>query len=680
MKKSEEIKADILVVDDVEINRKLVRKSLSKMYNVREAGSGQEALELVSLSRPDLILLDVHMPGMSGHEVIKCLKDNPDTEDIPVIFMTADDGDDNELVGLKEGADDFVTKPCRPDILIARISRIVELNFLRKNLEAEVERQTATAEERSRRIEQISLQTIQTLAGAIDAKDTYTNGHSNRVSRYAMLIAQAMGWDNERIENLRYAALLHDIGNICIPDTILNSPKRLDEIEFAAIKKHTVRGYEILQNNIMIDGAEDVALHHHERFDGTGYPEGLAGEDISIEARIVSIADAFDAMKSRRLYRKALSDEKIREELAEGRATQFDPYLLDIFINLWNGGMLDDVSSDSSKLTSDEIENTSALIQKVMESFVSQNGADEIDIVSGLLSRSFGERAIAGAMQECGGCFIFFDVDNLKKINDVMGHNAGDKALALVGKTVLTYAHNCIACRLGGDEFLMFIKDVNKEEAENRIEIIFEKFTEEKNKDSEIRLASLSAGMVMSERDDIYVDVYNKADKALYHVKQNGKAGYYFYHEDSDETVEDRVDIAKLVDGIKNSGCYEGAMDVEFRQFAKLFEYIANLQKRYNHSFELVLITLKLPNQKVYIDELEQAMFSMEQSIKQTIRNVDVVTRYSSVQFLVILFEIPREEIETVVGRIFADFNKMDNRGFIPEYKIADLPEYESVD
>lgn len=680
MKKSEEIKADILVVDDVEINRKLVRKSLSKMYNVREAGSGQEALELVSLSRPDLILLDVHMPGMSGHEVIKCLKDNPDTEDIPVIFMTADDGDDNELVGLKEGADDFVTKPCRPDILIARISRIVELNFLRKNLEAEVERQTATAEERSRRIEQISLQTIQTLAGAIDAKDTYTNGHSNRVSRYSMLIAQAMGWDNERIENLRYAALLHDIGNICIPDTILNSPKRLDEIEFAAIKKHTVRGYEILQNNIMIDGAEDVALHHHERFDGTGYPEGLAGEDISIEARIVSIADAFDAMKSRRLYRKALSDEKIREELAEGRATQFDPYLLDIFINLWNGGMLDDVSSDSSKLTSDEIENTSALIQKVMESFVSQNGADEIDIVSGLLSRSFGERAIAGAMQECGGCFIFFDVDNLKKINDVMGHNAGDKALALVGKTVLTYAHNCIACRLGGDEFLMFIKDVNKEEAENRIEIIFEKFTEEKNKDSEIRLASLSAGMVMSERDDIYVDVYNKADKALYHVKQNGKAGYYFYHEDSDETVEDRVDIVKLVDGIKNSGCYEGAMDVEFRQFAKLFEYIANLQKRYNHSFELVLITLKLPNQKVYIDELEQAMFSMEQSIKQTIRNVDVVTRYSSVQFLVILFEIPREEIETVVGRIFADFNKMDNRGFIPEYKIADLPEYESVD
>ena len=680
MKKSEEIKADILVVDDVEINRKLVRKSLSKMYNVREAGSGQEALELVSLSRPDLILLDVHMPGMSGHEVIKCLKDNPDTEDIPVIFMTADDGDDNELVGLKEGADDFVTKPCRPDILIARISRIVELNFLRKNLEAEVERQTATAEERSRRIEQISLQTIQTLAGAIDAKDTYTNGHSNRVSRYAMLIAQAMGWDNERIENLRYAALLHDIGNICIPDTILNSPKRLDEIEFAAIKKHTVRGYEILQNNIMIDGAEDVALHHHERFDGTGYPEGLAGEDISIEARIVSIADAFDAMKSRRLYRKALSDERIREELAEGRATQFDPYLLDIFINLWNGGMLDDVSSDSSKLTSDEIENTSALIQKVMESFVSQNGADEIDIVSGLLSRSFGERAIAGAMQECGGCFIFFDVDNLKKINDVMGHNAGDKALALVGKTVLTYAHNCIACRLGGDEFLMFIKDVNKEEAENRIEIIFEKFTEEKNKNSEIRLASLSAGMVMSERDDIYVDVYNKADKALYHVKQNGKAGYYFYHEDSDETVEDRVDIVKLVDGIKNSGCYEGAMDVEFRQFAKLFEYIANLQKRYNHSFELVLITLKLPNQKVYIDELEQAMFSMEQSIKQTIRNVDVVTRYSSVQFLVILFEIPREEIETVVGRIFADFNKMDNRGFIPEYKIADLPEYESVD
>jgi len=667
--------ATILVVDDESVNRILVRKSLGDEYKILEACSGDEALKVLQEIKPDLILLDVHMPGMSGHDVIREIKANKITEDIPVVLLTSDGDRETELMGLKEGAYDFIMKPCRADILIQRISRIIDYQFLRKNLEEEVARQTAKAEERSKKIELMSLQTVQTLANAIDAKDQYTNGHSTRVSQYAMILAEALGWDEERVDNLRYAALLHDIGKIGVPDAILNTPKKLKANEFEAIKTHTSIGCEILKNNTMIVGAVDVALRHHERYDGTGYPGGIAGDSISEEARIVAIADAYDAMCSRRIYRKAFSPERVREELINGRGGQFDPYFLDVFLNLIDNGMLEQVALQAGQTTMESIENTSALLQKVMESFVAQNSADEIDVITGLLGRNIGERAIAEAMQEGSGCFVFFDVDNLKKINDIMGHNAGDKALKLFGDIVLANGRNSIACRLGGDEFLMFLKDVDKETAKTVITKIFDEYLEAKMQDPEISVSSISAGLVMCSPDDIYVDVFSKADKALYHVKQNGKADFYFYQETQDDSKRSGVDIEKLVEGIKNSGSYEGAMNVEFRQFAKLYEYIANLQNRYKHSFRLSLITLKMPDEShTFLDELEHAMYCMEQSIRLTIRNVDIVTRYSSVQFLVLLFEVGNEDIAGIMDRIFNGYYKMvGNTRYAPSYTVADM-------
>ncbi|MBR5360405.1 MAG: HD-GYP domain-containing protein, partial [Lachnospiraceae bacterium] len=176
-------------------------------------------------------------------------------------------------------------------------------------LTEEVARQTAVAEERSRRIEQMSFQTIQTLANAIDAKDPYTKGHSSRVSQYSVMIAEALGWDKERIDDLKFAALLHDIGKIGVPDSILNNPRRLTDVEYNIIKSHSTMGGDILKNRILIKMSEDVARSHHERYDGRGYPMGLKGEEISEEARIVAIADAFDAMSSSRVYRKACDPE-----------------------------------------------------------------------------------------------------------------------------------------------------------------------------------------------------------------------------------------------------------------------------------------------------------------------------------------------------------------------------------
>ena len=542
-------------------------------------------------------------------------------------------------------------------------------------LNEEVTRQTAVAEERSRKIEQMSLQTIQTLANAIDAKDPYTKGHSTRVSQYSVAVAEALGWSRERVNDLRYAALLHDIGKIGVPDSILNKPRRLTDVEFEIIKSHTSMGGDILRDKIIIEKAETVARSHHERYDGKGYPRGLKGEEISEEARIVAIADAFDAMSSNRVYRKACSREHILGELQTGRGKQFDPRFTDVFLALWQKGALDAiVSNDGSENEEQEKEIPSVLLQEVMEAFSSQTSAGQVDVVTGLMSRTAGESAIAGCMKENPGCFVFFDMDNLKRINDTCGHEAGDRALRLMGETILSCGKDSLSCRLGGDEFLLYLKNVSREDAETRVRAILNRFSEKKNEDPEISVSSLSAGMVMCTPADSYTAVYNKADKALYHVKQNGKSDCCFFQEESDDFGNELVDVNRLVQGIRDSGNYQGAMDVEYRQFAKMYEFFTNLEKRFGQPFLLLMVTLEsATGDGPQLEALEKSMFCMEQSIRQAIRNVDVLTRYSRQQFLVILLGTDSEGARIAVDRIIKGYYKMNGGSeFTPTWSMAD--------
>ena len=214
----------------------------------------------------------------------------------------------------------------------------------REELEVEVEKQTRVAQERHKKLEQMSFQLVQTLANAIDAKDKYTNGHSSRVAEYSVRIARAMGWRKEEVDVLRYEGLLHDIGKIGISDAILNKAARLSEDEFDILKDHVNIGGDIMHDATTLPGADNVILHHHERYDGTGYPEGLRGEQIPMDARIIAIADTYDAMSSNRIYRNALPKDVIRVELLKGSGRQFDPKLLEVFVSLFDRGLLDDVA------------------------------------------------------------------------------------------------------------------------------------------------------------------------------------------------------------------------------------------------------------------------------------------------------------------------------------------------
>lgn len=324
----------VMIIDDDVINVNAVTAMISEEYNVITANSGKEAFEKIDSENVDLILLDVHLPEMDGHEIIKYIKQNSEWEDIPVIFITSDNDKNMEVQGLDEGAIDFIRKPFRKDVAMKRIKRILELSYLQKNLKLEVEKQTAVAESRRRSMERLSLQMVQALANTIDAKDAYTNGHSTRVAGYSVKLARKMGYSGEELERLHYAALLHDIGKIGIPREIINKPSKLTDEEYEIIKTHPSIGENILKEITEIPDIAIGARWHHERYDGKGYPDGLKGIEIPKLARIIGVADAYDAMTSKRSYRGILSQEVVRGEIEKGRGTQFDPVIAEIMLEI----------------------------------------------------------------------------------------------------------------------------------------------------------------------------------------------------------------------------------------------------------------------------------------------------------------------------------------------------------
>lgn len=364
----------------------------------------------------------------------------------------------------------------------------------------------------SERVRKMTLHTIQTLANAIDAKDPYTKGHSIRVSQYSVMIAGALGWNKERIDDLRYAALLHDIGKIGVPDSLLNKPAKLTDVEFDIIKSHTTTGGEILQESTEIKSASDVALSHHERYDGTGYPHGLRETEISEEARIVGIADAFDAMNSSRIYRKACSRSYILSQLKEGRGKQFDPQYVDILIDLWNRGLLDESLKmvEKSRMHDEKIE---ASLHEAVETFVNENAPGDLLMVN-----------------------------------------------------------------------------------------------------------------------------------------------------------------------IEQAGRYEGALDVDYSQFAKLYEFVSNLEKRFDHPFRLILITLETEDENDSLSiNLETAMYYMDRAIRISIRDVDIVTQYNSRQFLVIMLGTDLHGVNIAVDRIFKSYFRMTgSNAFSPSYSIVKTGDHPS--
>ncbi|MCS0588690.1 two-component system response regulator [Massilia norwichensis] len=305
----------ILAVDDEASNLQLLRQILQDHYRLRFAKDGPRALELVREEAPDLILLDVMMPGMSGYEVCAALKADPRTAEIPVIFVTALTDTDDEVEGFEAGAVDYITKPVSPPIVRARVRTHLSLV-----------RMEALRESR--------LEIVQRLGLAAEYKDNETGLHVIRMSHFSRILGLAAGMTELDADDLLHAAPMHDVGKIGIPDRILQKPGPLDPDEWKIMQSHATIGAEIIGEhpNGMLALARNIALTHHEKWDGSGYPKGLKGEEIPLEGRITAIADVFDALTSVRPYKKAWTEEEALDFLVQQKGKHFDPALVDLFI------------------------------------------------------------------------------------------------------------------------------------------------------------------------------------------------------------------------------------------------------------------------------------------------------------------------------------------------------------
>lgn len=345
-------KAIILVVDDTPDNLTLMSGLLKDNYRVKVANSGERALKIAqSETPPDLILLDIMMPEMDGYEVCRRLKADNNTRDIPIIFLTAKTEVVDETLGFELGASDYITKPISPPIVLARIETHLTVKRMQDFLK---DKNTYLASEVNKRTaEVVAIQdvTINAMASLAETRDNETGNHIRRTQHYVKVLAEKLRYnprfahflnDDKTIELLFKSAPLHDIGKVGIPDRILLKPGRFEPEEFEIMKTHTTLGRDaILQAEKdlgvempFLKYAKEIAYGHQEKWDGSGYPEGLSGDDIPISARLMAVADVYDALISRRVYKAPMPHEKAVEIIKEGKGTHFDPDMADAFLEL----------------------------------------------------------------------------------------------------------------------------------------------------------------------------------------------------------------------------------------------------------------------------------------------------------------------------------------------------------
>jgi len=328
-------RSKLLVIDDHPEILRLITRLLTPVHDIITAANGEEGLQKIHDEQPDLVISDVMMPRMSGFQLLEHLRADPVTERLPVLLLTARADGHDRVRGLRRGASDYLIKPFLPEELKARVDNLLrhqhyEGYLTRMNEELEANKNTLEG-----RIHGLFIDTVRTLVAAIDAKDTYTGGHSERVSFFAVRIAEQLKVPRPMVRTIELGALLHDVGKIGIPDKVLNKPGALTLEEIEIIRQHTILGGQILEKSPELAELRRFALHHHERWDGTGYPDRLAAADIPQSVRVVSVADCWDAMVSDRIYRAGMEPNIAAEKVARLGGTQFDPEVVEAMMSVW---------------------------------------------------------------------------------------------------------------------------------------------------------------------------------------------------------------------------------------------------------------------------------------------------------------------------------------------------------
>ena len=530
----------------------------------------------------------------------------------------------------------------------------------------------------NQQMREMTMQTIMTIANTIDAKDEYTRGHSRRVAEYAAAIARELGYDDKQVSDIRFIGLLHDIGKIGVPDSVLNKPGRLSDEEYRLMKDHTVIGAEILKDISMVMDLNTGAKYHHEHYDGTGYPEGLKGEEIPAVARMIGVADAYDAMSSNRVYRKHLEPEKVMQELKKGCGKQFDPEACNAIIRLIEEKRLPVIDMEDSHEVKQASQILSRVIDKAEELAVEDLHLDEL---TGTFRRAQGKYVIQEQINTYGkGSIFIVDLDGFRKVNETEGFMVGDMYLKAVADQLRELSANIYVARFGADEFIAYLPDTETaEDAESIADYFISTIRDIASGDEKYAKLSVCVGItqIATEKDRVMV-AYENANKALYVAKQCG-TGSYFCHrlQDEEEHAEaaESVDLKQLTEVLKKRENYKGAYNVAYPEFGRIYDLISNLAERNDQQVHIILFTVReIEEGGITNEERDTIMDLLEKAIVSSIRTVDATTRYSNVQRVVLLMNLNEEQTGQVINRIMADFYRMYDRKDVEiHYDSADL-------
>lgn len=532
------------------------------------------------------------------------------------------------------------------------------------------EEYTAKLNAQNEDIQRMTIQTIMTIANTIDAKDEYTRGHSRRVAEYAAAIAKEMGMSEEEVSDIRYIGLLHDIGKIGIPDAVLNKPGKLTDEEYRIMKSHTTIGAEILKDINMIEGLDVGAKYHHERYDGKGYPDGIAGDDIPRIARIISVADAYDAMSSNRIYRRHLDASRVTEEFKKGTGVQWDPACVEALLRLLEENRLPEMRPETEM-----VRHATTILTRVISVAESSaaGGKKNMDELTGVFGRDAGKDAIQDAIYQTGsGWMLLFNVDHFHRINQVNGFAIGDAYLKVLAEMIEKAYPNSIVARFGSDEFAVFVpgdgSSVSADELAGRFYRGLDELTVPGGATEKL---SVSVGMteVFTEKDRIMV-LYENANKALYVAKQNGGGTYYCHQVDAEEASADEpaADIKRLIDEAR-------ADDGSLSERGKLRELLAGAVGGEANFSKVALFTVKSgKGENPGIDERDTMTEQLRTILAGAVREEDVILKYSSTQYAAFLGETSSADARDFVDRVFLAFFKICGGGrFELQYDIGDL-------
>lgn len=533
---------------------------------------------------------------------------------------------------------------------------------------------------KQKQLERVTLQTITTIANIIDAKDEYTKGHSYRVAMYSSALAQELGYSKEQVANVKYIGLLHDIGKIGIPDSILNKPGKLTDNEYAIMRRHAEIGGNILEGNNMIDGMNAGAKYHHERYDGRGYPLGLKGDEIPEMARIIGIADAYDAMTSNRVYRKRLSDEKVISEIKRCSGTQFDPKIAEIFVGMIESGQLNGINPDAAAEAGGKsmAERSADLLQSVI-GFKEKPYDNEHDYLTGALSRNAGEAIISKALSEKDGGLFIVDITDLLAVNKNYGIVSGDRVLTEVADILLERKELTVVVRYDGSAFLCFASGVeDRDKMNGMMSDICQKLSAKLRVMNECEENHICIGGVLScEAGRELSELLIAADKALFHVKQMETDGSYLYTKPDKVGGGNRsgLELEQLVK-MFSDGTDGSVYGTDFPEFNRIHGIVKEIYEKNKREMQLLLITVTPALGKTTaVSDRDEAMEYLQSAIDVTVNSSMITFRFSSVQCMVIVTEPQIESAELVTERILNSFYKSyDKKNMALTAEAAKLP------